>query len=167
MTLDAAFAQEAINLMCSFYLSSAVIEVPQFPAVTTQKSVEPRYPFTARIVDLKLRRNIDNHIQNQPKQIASVLQMVEEAGKEFREVSDLTEMFLPAPATRPNPPKYIAFEPKVHEEQAAEKRPVRPPRETNRKETDRQFQERLKKSEEAGQNRARKRYSIMTGQKVP
>jgi hypothetical protein len=166
MALDAAFAQEAINLMCSFYLSSAVVEVPQLPAVATKKPVDQRYPFTARFVDLKLRRNIDTHVQNQAERIASVLQMVEEAGKGCEEVADLTEMFLPAPAARPDTPKHVVIEQKVKEEEAAEKRTVRPPHETNRREMDRQFQERLKKSEEAGQSRAQKRYSIMTGQKV-
>jgi hypothetical protein len=165
MALDAPFAQEAINLMCSFYLSSAVVEVPQLPAVPTKRLVEQRLPFPARIVDLKLRRNIDAQIQSQTERIGSVLQMVEEAGKAPGQVTDLTEMFLPARAARPDTPKHVIIEQKAREE-AADKRRVRPPRETNRKEMDRQFQERLKKSEEAGQNRARKRYSKMTGHKV-
>jgi hypothetical protein len=161
--LDTEFCKAVIKLLANLYLSPNALEIPQLPSVEGQKKAETQLPFQSRVVDLKLRRAIDQRIKSHNELLEGLPQLLSEHEQVREEPRDLTERFRPAPAPRRETRKWVEVEEKAKADELDEKIKAKArsranaQREAELERPNPEFRKRLQKAQAEGQNRARKR----------
>jgi hypothetical protein len=161
--LDTEFCKAVIKLLANLYFSPNAVEIPQLPSVEGQKKVDTQLPFQSRVVDVKLRRAIDQRIKTHNELLESLPQLLSEHEQVRDPPRDLTERFRPAPAPRRETRKWVEVEEKAKADEldakikAKARHRALAQREAELERPNPEFRKRLQKAEAEGQRRARKR----------
>jgi hypothetical protein len=161
--LDVEFCKASIKLLAGLYLSPGSLEIPAMPRVEGQKRVEQTLPFQSRVVEVKLRRAMEQKAELHKQLLADLPKLMGDVDGTRKESNDLTERFLPVPAPRPDKPKYVEWAERMKNEENEEKNRARARRaaiakkEAELERPNPEFLKRVQMSEAEGQKRARKR----------
>lgn len=159
-TFPLDFYSKAFKILAYSYKSgpeqSTILPNPENVSTTKE---ENKYPFQSRIVDLRLRRNQDQRTSVQEESS----QLFLKSHKKYENLiksndDDITSVFEPEQAVRPDVPLYLQNVIKEEKENLWKYRRKERPNPISMKKIEKEYSKRLENSKKIGINRAKHRY---------
>ncbi|EAY02025.1 hypothetical protein TVAG_051570 [Trichomonas vaginalis G3] len=163
--LQEEFNKRAINLFYSMYTTPSVDELMNFPPVQEQPPTEgaklkAKIEFHSGVCDYKLRRKVQNSVYQSNSVLVQLGETVErQPDIKNTQIINAEEIFAPEKAQRSEKPLYLQNQ--EEDEQNYEKSIHISHKPLNIPAIEKEYKQRLKKSEETGKARCMRRYRFI------
>lgn len=161
--VEEEFCKRTMQLLTAFYEPIGINEILMFPPVQENEQLpqEKSLPFNSSVVELRLKRTVENEINNYQQLIDNYNKRIAYLQNEISsQQMNLDEIFQAEPIDRPAKPLYIVNEEKDIE--AAERMKLRGMKTLDVLKTEPQMKERLQEAQKKGKERAAARVLRMS-----